>query len=120
MANYYKRKRISNLADLDLEEAKIKKKLRRIEQEWVEILDPQQLAIGFLTRFITGRLRRKKEKNTAEATIKVKGASAVPEPKKSSGFRKALKVTGVAVLAAIVIKKILKRRTRTKVTVKAQ
>lgn len=54
----YKRRKITNLDDLDKEEARLRKKSKQIEKEWVELLDPQQwaidLALGFATNKIMG------------------------------------------------------------------
>jgi len=55
----YKRKRISNLDDLDREEARLRKKTKKIEKEWVELLNPQQLAIDFALGFVTNKVMGK-------------------------------------------------------------
>jgi hypothetical protein len=59
MSTVYKRKRISSLEDLDKEEARLRKKTKKIEKEWVQLLDPQQLAIDFALGFVTNKVMGK-------------------------------------------------------------
>lgn len=49
---------------LDLEQERIRNKSRKIENDFVEVLHPQQLAITFLGNFLSRKLAgKKKEKN---------------------------------------------------------
>ncbi len=122
MAKPYKRKRITSLDALDREEAKLRKKSKQIEQEWEEILDPQQLAINFLTSFIGRKLANrkstKKEPVVVQKTKQVaNNLASIPQNKtkqKKSGFKKAAKTIGIAVAVFFVVKKIMQMRSQNK------
>lgn len=122
MGNNYKRKRISNLDNLDLEEAKIKKKLKKIEQEWAEILDPQQLAIGFLTNFISKKIAGKKTSNQRKNTNLSQKENLASErvvfsqegKTKKSGLKKFLKIAGLSVVAIFIVRKIVQHKKKPK------
>lgn len=111
----YKRRKIANLDDLDKEEARLRKKAKQIEKEWVALLDPQQwaidLALGFATNkimgnksplnFITSLFSSKKKKtenkrNNADHAATGKG--------KKSRIGKILKGAGIALMAMQAVK----------------
>jgi hypothetical protein len=112
MGNTYKRKRITNLGDLDREEAKLRKKAKQIEQDWAEMLDPQQLAINLLMKFveskITGKTASKKSKPT-NAPQK-ENEEKTNQPSQKSPVLKMAKVAGISLLAWFIIKKIWKNK----------
>jgi hypothetical protein len=104
MGTVYKRKKITNLDDLDREEARLRKKTKKIEKEWAELLDPKQLAIDFALSFATGKILGKasplksvtsffssKKKNTEK--------NIVGDKKKKNKMGKIIKGIGVGLIA---------------------
>jgi hypothetical protein len=69
MAKRYTRKQLGSLDQLDLEQERIRNKSRKIESDFVQVLNPQQLLISFLGGFLSRKLAGKKEK-TYIANIK--------------------------------------------------
>jgi len=109
MNTIYKRKRISNLDDLDKEEARLRKKAKKIEKEWVEMLNPQQLAIdfalGFLTNKITGKaspLKFVTSLFSSKSKVEKGGSNSNSEIKVKKKKGKAMKIVkgiGIALVA---------------------
>lgn len=88
MAKKYTRKKIHSMDELDLEQERIKYKARRIEDDWLDILNPQQLAIGLLGKILTRKAK-------AKSSI---GSSILPS-KSMSGIIRDTKQKAVAVTA---------------------
>jgi len=57
MAKKYTRKHLGSMKQLDLEQEKLRNKGKSIEYDFVEMLNPQQLAITFLGNFLNRKLR---------------------------------------------------------------
>ncbi|WP_118972503.1 hypothetical protein [Taibaiella koreensis] len=83
MARKYSRKHVSSLKDLDLEQERIKLKMRRLEDDVLGIMNPQQLAISV----IGGWLKRRSRKSSAAASY----VAGKPEGKARNKSEKAKK-----------------------------
>ncbi|KAA5536792.1 hypothetical protein F0919_03730 [Taibaiella lutea] len=107
MSTVYKRKRISSLDDLDKEEARLRKKAKKIEKEWVQILDPQQLAIDFALGFFTNKVMGKGSPlkfipslfSSKKKANKEDRESSTKEKNKKSKAGKIIKGVGIALIA---------------------
>ncbi len=53
MAKKYTRKQVSSLTALDLEQERIQYKLRKLEDDTLELFSPQQLAITLIGKFLS-------------------------------------------------------------------
>ena len=106
MANTYKRKRISSLHDLDREESKLRKKAKAIEEEWAEMLNPQQLAVSFLTDLIGKKIRNKVAK-TVSSKEETPAATSSKKGKKKSSLKKTVRIIGLSIVVSFAVKKIL-------------
>lgn len=89
MAKKYTRKHLGNLDELDKEQERIRNKSKSIEYDFVEMINPQQLAItlvgNFLNKKIKGGKKGKGESATGKgnfafsgAGLKIKDATAHP------------------------------------------
>lgn len=56
MVKNYKRRRVRSLDDLELEQLRLRKKLNHIEQDWLNILNPQQLALNWAMNLVSNKL----------------------------------------------------------------
>jgi len=84
MAKRYTRKQVSSLKDLDREQERIRYKVRRIEDDWMDIFQPQQLVLNLAM----GLLGRRKKK-----------AAAMQAPP-GKGSKKGKRHSGLSMLAA--------------------
>jgi predicted methyltransferase len=90
MAKKYTRKQLGSLDQLDLEQERIRDKSKKIETDFVQALNPQQLVISFLGGFISRKIAgNKKEKGyAAYSRPKDKTASANSAKGKMDSIRK--------------------------------
>lgn len=82
MAKKYTRKKIRSMDELDLEQERIKFKARRIEDDWIDIFNPQQLAIGLLGKVIS---RKAKAKSTGSGILPYKSAPTIEAGRLNAG-----------------------------------
>lgn len=90
---------------LDLEQERIRNKSRKIENDFVEVLHPQQLAITFLGNFLSRKLTgNKKEKSYIAGVPKGKVAQTntpkgkIDSIRKHPLFKSLLKKVGISFL----------------------
>lgn len=70
MVKKYTRKRIGNLDDLDREQEKIRNRSKAIENDFLDMLKPQQLAINFIGNLIQRKIKGgKKTKGDTGSSI---------------------------------------------------
>jgi len=120
MAKTYTRKRIKSLDDLDREEKRLRKKAKRIEEDWAEILDPKQLAISFLTQFLGRKLSKRREPKPAEQSGKKFAYGKFREEpakilvarvkEKKPFIKKAAKVIGISFATLFILRKVVQMR----------
>ncbi len=95
MAKKYTRKQVSSLAELDLEQERIKYKTRRIENDVLDMFDPQQLAITLigklLSRKATSKTRKTLQQFTATRDKKTGNTSTVKNAVAGFAARPAVK-----------------------------
>jgi len=66
MPKKYSRRQFGSLDELDQAQAKLKLKAKQIESDWIqEIFNPQQLAIGVISRLMS----KKKTKSSAKSSF---------------------------------------------------
>jgi len=108
MAKKYTRKQVGSLDALNLEQERIKYKAKRIEDGWLDIFQPQQLAINLITGLISRRKKNKAvqparyvqspgKKNKKESKMQAVGGSIAQFVKKPAAQR-ALKKIGISFL----------------------
>lgn len=106
MSKNYNRKRINSLKGLDREQANIKRRTKQIEEEWLQLLDPQQLVINLATSFITNKLtgKKKKEESKPLSFSKEDGKTFFTKkgPSKKTLKSVAKKVTGAIVIGLLI------------------
>lgn len=105
MAKRYTRKQLESMDQLDLEQERIRNKSRKIENDFVEVLHPQQLAITFLGNFLNRKLiGNRKEKGYIADVPKGKVAFAntpkgkIDSIRKHPLFKSLLKKVGISFL----------------------
>lgn len=111
MANTYKRKRIINLDDLDREQARLRKKTNNIEHEWADMLDPQQLAVTFLSNYFGKKLKNKWSNATTSVKRKKEATTIATDEKKEkkrkSSFKKGIKLIGISIVISFALRKLV-------------
>ncbi|MFA6059813.1 MAG: hypothetical protein WC756_16530 [Taibaiella sp.] len=104
MAKRYTRKQLGSLDQLDLEQERIRSKSRKIEDDFVQVLHPQQLVISFLEGLISRKLAGNKKEKTYKANFKSDGKAAntskskLDEIRKHPLFKTLLKKVGISFL----------------------
>lgn len=68
MAKKYTRKQVSSLAALNLEQERIKYKTRRIENDMLDLFNPQQLAIALIGKLLSRKATPKTPKALQQFT----------------------------------------------------
>ncbi|WP_118951283.1 hypothetical protein [Taibaiella helva] len=100
MARKYTRKHVNSLKDLDLEQERIKLKMRRLEDDVLGIVNPQQLAISLIgswlkrrgkrsstePAYLAGDVKRKKLKKTKSGVSRLLAKPAVKNTAKKIGI----------------------------------
>lgn len=59
MAKKYTRKQVSSIAELDKEQRRIRHKTRQIEDDVLHLFSPQQLALTFAGKLLSGKVSHK-------------------------------------------------------------
>jgi hypothetical protein len=106
MAKRYTRKQLGNLDQLDLEQERIRNKSRKIEGDFVQVLNPQQLVISFLGGVLSRKLAGSKKEKTYIANLKPDGKlayvnttkSKLDQVRKHPLFKTLLKKVGISFL----------------------
>ena len=104
MAKRYTRKQLGSLDQLDLEQDRIRNKSRKIEDDFVQVLHPQQLVISFLGGLISRKLTGNNKEKTYKANLKSDGKasniskSKLDEIRKHPLFKTLLKKVGISFL----------------------
>jgi hypothetical protein len=106
MAKKYTRKHLHSMRDLDNEQERIRNKSRSVEHDFVEMINPQQLALTVLGNVIKRKIAGKGKKKDTEVTPGKASASFSHTAKqgkikgvvKHPLFRKLLKKVGISFL----------------------
>jgi hypothetical protein len=102
MAKRYTRKQLGSLDQLDLEQERIRNKSRKIESDFVQVLNPQQLAISFLGNFLSRKIAGKKKDKGYTAKVKSDDKDSVrgkiDNIRKHPLFKTLLKKVGISFL----------------------
>jgi hypothetical protein len=101
MAKKYTRKQLGSLDQLDLEQERIRNKSRKIEDDFVQVLNPQQLVITFLGNFLSRKIAGNKKDKTYTAGIKSDSKNTkgkIDSIRKHPLFKPLLKKVGISFL----------------------
>lgn len=106
MTKRYTRKQLESLDQLDLEQERIRNKGRKMERDFVQVLNPQQLAITFLGNFLSRKLTGNKKEKTYIAGVRPEGKVAYADTprgkidsiRKHPLFKTLLKKIGISFL----------------------
>ena len=103
MAKRYTRKQLGSLDQLDLEQERIRNKSRKIESDFVQVFNPQQLAITFLGNFLSRKIAGNKKDKSYTAGIKSDSSKnnvrgKINDIRKHPLFKTLLKKVGISFL----------------------
>lgn len=100
MAQKYTRKQVSSLEALDQEQERIQYKLKRLENDALELFNPQQLAITLVGKLLS------RKKSSAGSQQYFSGAQQKKKGKQKAG---AFKEAAAGMLANPLVKKLAKK-----------
>ncbi|MFT4061800.1 MAG: hypothetical protein QM642_05510 [Edaphocola sp.] len=119
MNKIYQRKQVSSLEQLDREQERIRRKIRNIEDDWASAIDPQQIAVSFLSGWVRGKLNKRTAANNVKNTptanpqrvrsllgIKeryISPSAATRKSGKKSNWTKLLRFAGLSALKVAVV-----------------
>jgi hypothetical protein len=99
MAKKYTRKQVSSMDDLDVEQERIHYKLKRLEDDALELFSPQQLAITLIGKLLT-------RKSSAKPQQYFYGT---PQKKKGNGKRSSLKGAAANAIKNPLVRKVARK-----------
>ena len=104
MAKKYTRKKIGSLDALDVEQERIKHRAKRIEDDWLDIFNPQQLAIVLGTKLLSRNKGTKGggisllpfKRAAKDSNVKTAAVNEVGLPGKKSALGKFARQAGIS------------------------